>query len=210
MTPRVLGAFVAATALVVLYGWAADVEALKSPLGRVTMKTSTASALLFAGVLLAALPCVDGSRSLGDRAGSTVVSCCAWSVAVLMLGTLAEYLAKTNLGFSSFFVAEPDGARLSVAPGVPSVGTVVGLMASALLGFGVIVGAPWRARAVRVLALTQIAVGGVALVGHALDVPPLYYYGGGVSTAMAVHTAACVALLGVGALRLGEPGERGR
>ena len=204
--PLLIGSAVSLLAAVVLYGWAADVDALKSPLGRVTMKTSTASALLFAGVLLAALPRVDGSRSLSDRVGSTVVSACAWSVALLMLGTLAEYLAKTNLGFSSFFVAEPEGARLSVAPGVPSVGTVVGLMASAMMGFCVLVAAPWRARAVRALAITQIALGSVALLGHVLDVPPLYFYGGGVSTAMAAHTAACLAVLGIGALRLGESG----
>ena len=99
-----------------------------------------------------------------------------------------------------------DRATETVSPGVASVGTMV---AYTLIATMLCLRVARLGRPIRALAWIVVALGVIAIVGHAIDVPELRWHIPGKSTAMAIPTAVAFALTGWGhldpALRSAEP-----
>lgn len=86
--------------------------------------------------------------------------------------------------------------HMAVGEGVPSLGTAAGFLLFAVAAWSVLHG-----RNPRVPALAMCGLAATAVTGYVLGIPTLYFHSPELSTAMAIHTAACTGLLGVHMLR---------
>jgi len=180
---RAAGLCAAAAGILVLFGWAADLPLLKSPLpGAVTMKANTALGFVALGLApwLLARGRLAAARGLS---GAT---------AVLAGLTLLEYLGGGSFGIDQLLFADPDGGNL---PGRMAPGTALAFLfqSAALLLL-----AAGRIPAAQLTALFSGAIGLIGLLGYLLDAEALY--GVGPFTSMAVHTALLFSLLALATL----------
>lgn len=181
---------VAGIGLLVLLGWALDLSALKriAP-GLVSMKATTALALLASG---AALVCLRAGASLrSKRCGRAL----GLLVAVIGIAVGAEWLFG-GLGFDQLLFHDPTSAH----PGRPSQHTAVSLL---LFGLALAAtDAPGDRRRHLVTALTTAFAIVVlfAMVGYVYGVH--YLHSGTEETGIAIHTLLALILLAVGLLCL--------
>lgn len=184
----ILGGVVTVVGCVVLAGWTLDIDVLKSVLpGFVTMKGSTAISFVLTGFTMLCFMFAVKKRTWAQV---VVVVTCLWKLA-LMTNVLYGFAGGQPL-------EDLDDAVLSVAPGIPSLGTVTCFILSALVGLYVV----WRTSQLffltKISGLAIASLGLVALVGYTLETPVMYYYSSGTSTAMAIHTAMLFVVIGFG------------
>ena len=177
----------------ILYGWIADIGALKHPYPwQQTVKVPTAICLVMAGILLYLIR----GNGIGPRSQILGSAMCFGLLGITLALTIGELLGKST-GVEHIFVSENELAAYSVKPGVPS-----GL---ALFSFTLIVAAGicWifeRRRVIRHLFCVVGGVSAVALFGYLVGNPALYGYVPGRWSGMAVYTAisfACLAVAGM-------------
>jgi diguanylate cyclase (GGDEF)-like protein len=176
---------VAATGVLVLFGWLFNIESLMSVVpGLVRMKPNTAVAFLFAA---AALYCAH-------RGGQRLLQAsCIGIVFILGAASLWEDLHGTNLGIDQLLfrdpIPSPHPGRMALFSAVPFVITAAFLF-------------PFRFRkSERVsdsMALVVAAGSAFAVVGYLYGVPVLY--GSIRYTAMAIHTGIAFIILALGFL----------
>lgn len=187
---RVLGAVAIFAALLVLAGWAFDIQLLKSVLpGAATMKANTALGFLLSGLGLWLLATPSAAASTA-RTRTRLAASCAGLVALLGTATLAQYLFGVDFGIDTLLVAD---ANPRMAP--------VTAFAFILLGLALLLrDAPRRGAQLlaEVCALTVALIGLLALLGYAYGVESLYRLYN--YTSMAVHTALLFVLLSLGLL----------
>lgn len=170
---------------VVLLGWWVESERITHViLGAVSMKATTALCFVFCG-----LSCL----ALRVRREVPAVVLAGNAMTVMLLAGMSQLA-----GLAGPLAIETGVVPHSVAPGVPSVGTMASFLA---IGAGVLLGVanadPW---AFRVCGAAAAAFGVVGLVGYAIGAEPLRFRAEW-SSAMAIHTCAGFACLG-GALYL--------
>ena len=192
---RGIGALATVVGIVVVYGWIADVVALRSLFpGFPQMKLNAAVAFVLAGVSLGLL---------NDRARARVAAAraCALAVALIGLLTLLEYAFGWTLGIDELVLADhtADGPH----PGrIPVAGALNFLLVGALLGLldlrcptvphrqG-----PWPAQW---LALLIAVISFVVLLGYIYGAASLYRPRS--SSPVALHGVVLFMLLALGAL----------
>ena len=185
---RVVALVVAVAATLVLLGWAAGVETLKSLLpGLVTMKVNTAGCLLLLAVGVAA-------RRRGVTIGVVAL------VVAITAGTLLEYAAGLHLGIDELLVDDPASVGNN-PPGRMAPTTAVCLLVLALSLLAALRG---LLRTARTLHLSAFFLGAVAMLGYVYGVEQLYAVTA--YATMAAHTAVLVALTAL-ALDLALPGS---
>lgn len=182
---RFLCVLVSLCGATVLAGWMFEIDQLTrvSP-GLVTMKVSTACCFLLGGIMGYLM---HHRNSIHWRL--MVVSCLAWSMIGLMAITLYSSVTGKVIGIA---IAGDDG-MLSVAPGTPSIGTMIAFIMYGFFGLMYTLGVQYS----YILPHAVGIIGTTALAGYAFGVPEWYFYFPDESTAMAVHTAACFLLLGI-------------
>lgn len=104
---------------------------------------------------------------------------------LLSAGAAAVWLAQ--FGMLPFLEFEGEAAAWSVGANVPSWATTIAATCVALAS----IARRWW------LFASTAAIGATALLGYALQVPALFFYVDGVSTAMAFHTGASFLVFGV-------------
>lgn len=184
---RKLGAAAIVAALLVLAGWAFDIQILKSVIpGASSMKANTALGFLLCGLGLWLLTTPPAAA----RTHTRLAAIYAGLVALLGMATLAQYLFSVNLGIDTLLVAD---ANPRMAPATAFAFTLLGL---ALM----LRDAPQRGAQLltEACALIVILIGLLALVGYTYRVEELYRLYN--YTSMAIHTALLCMLLGVGLL----------
>ena len=142
----------------------------------VTMKFTTALMFTVSGIGIYA-------RTNYDARNSTATTCGFVILGVLFFLSYDLWIGGKVQSF------EGDDAVMTIAPGLPSAGTMGCFfgMASMLILHNDTV---WRSIS-RIISV----VAAVALAGYALDMPALYYYSENLSTAMAIHTAGLFLML---------------
>ena len=191
--------------VVVLSGWAFDVQALRNLYpGFPSMKANTALCFVLVGVALALAPWA-ASRAAGLSQG------CAALAFAIGLATLTEYATGLDFGIDKILFSDPQAnepqhrvnGRMSMATAVVF---VVSGLALFLLSLGLrtahISKTFWDA-----IAGVVVAVGGFSILGFVFDLHILYEWYAPFGT-VAIHTAVGFILLGTGiwlAARLGRP-----
>lgn len=200
--PRVLGmlrrlsrgtAFTAiAVGMLVLFGWALDIELLKSVRpGLVTMKPNTALAFVLAGVAFWTLQ--SGWVIPHARA---VTLACATVVAAIGLLTLSEDLWGLDIGIDRLLFEETAPAVQTGAPGRMSPATALSFSIVGAALFILASPGQRRYRFAQSLALLALAISTLGLLGYAYDIESLYRWPPYAS--MAVHTAIVMFVLSLG------------
>ena len=185
---RRLGALVAVVGVLVLIGWAVEITVLTSVLpGLVSMKLNAAVCLGLLGLALAQ-----------PRRPWLV-----WTVVAVVLliatATLVEYVGAVDLGIDELLVGDP-GDPGGNPPGRMAFATA---FSAAFLAVALAVARCGRVRLSRMLATVPFTLGGLAILGYAYGVEPLYEVAE--ASAMAMHTAVIIVALAV-AHDLAHPG----
>jgi signal transduction histidine kinase len=186
----------AVTAIVVgalvLVGWMLDIPALKSVLpGLVTMKANTALALLLAGVSLWLLR-TEQAYEWARR----IAQACAFTVTMVGLLTLSEYLFGWDMGIDQLLFLEPLRAGGTSQPGRMAPATALSL---ALLGLAMLRLSTRRGHLLAHSLSLTVALGSLlAVIGYVHGVKSLHaiapFWTMEVNSALAL-TLLCVGLL---------------
>lgn len=168
------------------------------------MKFLTALSFLFCGASLVVLSVPRLRRMIGMHFASAVMA--GLTFAIMFCSLLNA--SFNGVPITDFFVMESAAAVQTVAPGKPSLATILSFMALAAYIVTVPPDCRWiRSKLHTGLAVSVIATASTALVGYAANRPELYFYFPGRSTAMALHTAIFFLVLGVIAARLPKSEE---
>ncbi len=190
------------TGILVIIGWVFDITVLKSISPAWTsMKFVTAFAFILSGITLYFI--VRALEGEFDQA-QIVLSVTSFTITLLMGVLFFSALFGIRTGLEDLFIKEPSGTIKTVAPGRPSIPTMVNFLLIAAAGIQV----TWNSKNLRnkltVLGIIIAAVGALAIVGYITGSPHLYYFFEGKNTAIACNTAVLFVLLGIGLLCLNE------
>lgn len=185
---------VAAAGAVVMLGWLLDIPALKSVHPAwVTMKFITAFSFVLSGVTIYCVARIARGEHVWAQ---LLLPGLVLALLLPMAGLLAGSVLGLNVGLSELFVHEASGVALTVAPGRPSIMTMVCFTLVAAVGLAAMFAPGGTPRLWRIAGAVLAAIGAVALFGYARGAPLYYFYWENHSTAMAAHTALLFVLLG--------------
>ena len=183
---------VAMLGIAVLLGWALHIAVLKSVLpGWATMKANTALAFVLAGGALAA---ITWGQDVGDwRKVHIAIGLVLMVIALLTLG---EYLFGVDFGIDQLLVKDSPETVSAAPPGRMALATALGF---AFAGLALVLLDSRRARwGSQAAAIVVNLIGVLAILGYGYGVAALY--GVGAYSSMALHTAAGLVVMSLGAL----------
>jgi len=198
--PKAASAIVIFVCCLVLLGWMLNLLALKSFLpGLVTMKANTALSFLLSGVSLWLLH-EQGERPTDNfpLLRHRFAQVCGFTVTMIGLLTLSQYLFHWNLGIAQLIFREMEGAVGTSHLGRMAPATALNFI---LIGFALLLLGRKTSRgdwSVQFLAATAALVSWQPLLGYAYGFEALY--GIGSYTQMALHTVLTFIVLCVGTL----------
>lgn len=180
--------------ILVMCGWILDISILKSILPMwVTMKFSTALCFLISGLTIIS---IAGMKKYPGLAQISL----SMTTMLLMLFMASLFLSSflgMRTGIEELFIKETQEAIRTTVPGRPSLGTMINFILIAIAG----IAAMFRWAQLKVFLMfigrTVMVIGGIAVLGYVLNLPPLYYAFEGLSTAMACHTALLFMIVGM-------------
>lgn len=190
---KFLSFFVALVGALVIIGWIFDIGILKSVLPNlVEMKFVTALCFIAGGIVLYSA----AEEQLED---SFVIQAILPAAILLILILMATLLITSIFGVSTsidnLFIKENVGAINTVAPGRPSILSMINFVFVALVGILLSLGS--RKHLQWIGSLVAI-IGSIAVLGYIINQPILYYLVVGRTTAMALNTAILFILIGIG------------
>lgn len=182
---------------IVLLGWAADIDLIKSILPeRVTMKPNTAICFVVSGILLGLwhLRSRLNTRKFQRKLTFLIV---LGSVFVILLGllTLIEYYFQIDLKINQLLFPSAPEAVDAVVQGKMAPNTAVNFL---LWESALILLTHQRWYSAQLCSLLSFLVALLALTGHLYAITP--FYSAGSPTGMAIHTAICFILLSLSIL----------
>lgn len=197
LAPTLPGSVAVFIGIVVLVGWALDVDGLKSILpGLLTMKANTALCfvLMGAGVVLL-------FRSTESPRSTWVGRVLIGTAATIALATGAQYVTGVDLGIDQLAFPDPAGATGALVPGRMSPLTAVGFLMLAVAALA----APAFRRTVIVLAGVVLATALVFVFEFVFGAAAPTFLAG--STPMAVISAVTMGTLSFGVIGLLGPAD---
>lgn len=186
--------------IAVLAGWMFDIGSLKSiSPAWVSMKFDTALSFVLSGTSLYFI--VRAQEGAFEKA--QIALSITTLILVLIMGILFfSSLFEVYTGTENLFLKEAEGEVKTVSLGRPSFLTMIGFMLVASAGIMAMLGSRNLRLRLKIVGSIIAMIGFVAIIGYTFDLPFLYYFKAGISSAMAVHTAAFFILLGIGLLCL--------
>jgi hypothetical protein len=196
---KTLSFLVAAAGLTVMAAWIFDIVLIKSIAPAfVSMKFSTAFSFVISGTTLYFLA---RAREGGFEKAQVALSITSFILAILMGLLFFSAVFGIETGIENLFVQDT-GDEKSVAPGLPSVPTMINFLLIALAGIITIVNPAGTLPKLKTIGVMVGAIGITAVLGYVFNAPLLYYFIPGVNSAMALHTALLFMVLGTGLLCL--------
>ena len=172
---KLAGALAASFGIAVALGWLLDVPTITKTCA---VELCTAASFILSGASVVFI----SRRSIGSGALAVMLS--GWCLLVMSADLI------------SCAVGMPLSWDLAHDPGVPSIGTMLAFMVHSLAVISAASGALTDSLK-RAMFGTVTAISGVAIIGHFIHAPSLYYTVPGVSTGMAIHTAVGLLILGI-------------
>jgi uncharacterized membrane protein len=197
---KILSLMVMAAGVCVIVGWIGDIDVLKSLRPTwVSMKFTTAVAFVLSGITLYFI--VRAVEGEFDKA--QVVLSITSLVIILLMGILFfSAVMKVPTGIEDLFIKEPPNTVKTIAPGLPSIPTMFTFILMGIAGIVILLNPDKYHLKLKVIGMAVTTIGALAVAGYGIDIPVLYYYIGGISSAMAFHTSVLFVLLGTGLLCL--------
>ncbi|MGB3308291.1 MAG: ATP-binding protein [Nodosilinea sp.] len=193
------GIVVLVLGVLVLLGWALDIDILKSVIpGRITQKPNTALGLSMSGLGLLLWHWRQSSQRLGRyhrwyKLGLMVV---LYLVVALGVVTLIEYSLGVDLGINRLVWVEPSPDVVdAIVGGRPAPNTAISFV---LLGWALLLLVQQRYWVAQGVSLGVFFIALLALNGHLYAVTDFYQVGS--PTGMAIHTAVSFLLLSLGVM----------
>lgn len=198
---RAVGLTCFAIGLTVLLGWHNNIGLLLNINPEwVTMKPSTAFGFQLSGIIFM---CIEPTLSHTSKKCEFCVMLCSCILLSNMWLIGMQGLFRVSLGLEDLIFKESvDQAILSVAPGIPSVGTILLFIIVSSIGICAFFNTENFYKRSFKLSIVLVILSVIALVGYVFDVKTLYFYIPKFSTAMAVHTAFCFMILGISSFRI--------
>jgi len=199
-TARVISIAVIIAGVVVIIGWCFDIGFLKSIRPSwVSMKFTTAFAFVLSGITLYFI--VRALEGEFDKA-QVVISITSLAIILIMGLMFFSTLLNIKTGAEDLFIKDTSVSPMMVAPGMPSIPSMLNFMLIGAAGILTILSPERFPFKLKIIGLIIGLIGATAIVGYIIDVPLLCYYIEGVNSAIAFHTAALFVLLGIGLLCL--------
>ncbi len=199
-TVKILGSIVIVSGIAVLTGWAIDSAILKGLIpGGVSMKILTALCFILSGVALIVMSYrVEGRLNLSQ----SLLPIVCITMLLIMATLFAGPILGIRIAIEDFFSKEAQDTVMTVAPGMPSMGTSLSFVFIAIASLLTLFNIRNLRAKLSFLGWMVGALGGLALLGYLLNVPLFYYYLKGLSTAMALNTALLFVMIGAGLMLL--------
>ena len=190
---------IATIGLVVLIAWIYDIPQLKSIIPDApSMKFSTAVAFICSGVAIYFVLELLTSKHRIPSAASQVILPAAILIIILFMSThIASAVLSRPSGIDNLFVKEAQDTPFTASPGRPSGVTMTNFL---LIAVATTFAITQHSSMKKILSIMGIVIGlsaAIALIGHAVGVPILYYALEGVTTGMAIHTAVLFLVVGL-------------
>lgn len=197
---KVIGAVVALSGAIVMFGWFLDIAVLKSILpGFVTMKFITALSFFLSGILIILMTEKD------DEISNYFVLIISFVIILWMTAFFISLFLGISVGIENLFVKEAEGAVKTTVPGVPAIPTMLCFIFIALAGL-VSYANSNISKTLSFIGIIIAVLGGIAVIGYLINVPVLYYTFEGY-TSMALNTAILFVLAGIGLVLIGKKKE---
>jgi hypothetical protein len=199
-TAKFLSLVIIAASAAVIAGWVFNVPMLKSiSPAWVSMKISTAICFLLSGVSLYYM----ARAREGDSETAQIVLFITTLIIMLLMGTLFfSGLLGVRTGIEDLFVKDMTVAIKTVAPGRPSLPTMLNFMLMSVAAILTLVDFKRLRTAHRTIGIVIGLIGAIAITGYIVGAEALYYYFEGINSAIALNTACLFVLLGAGLLCL--------
>ena len=207
-TAKVFAIIIAATAILVMVGWAYDVGFLKSiSPSWVVMRLMTAVAFLLTAFILYYI-----TEDMEGRTGvaGIVLPLVSFFSAVIMMSLLYSDLLGISTGVENWFAAATGNAAKTPALTRPALPAIFNFILVAVSGI-VTVFHPARLKSILSwLGGIIAAIGAFTCSGYLLNLSQLYISIAGINAAMACHASILFVLFGAGLLLLGRQEEATR
>ena len=174
----------------VILGWVCDIPVFRHIHPEwVSMKFNTALSFLFGGL---------GGMALGltrrwpeyDWALEHVRFFLSLSIFGIMSSLLLVSVVGGEIGITRAFADHESGVK-TIAPGMPSVGTIIAFSLMAISGL------IRRGKHLGAIGIAITWIGILSTIGYVASAPIFYYYIPGYSTAMAIHTGIGFSVAGL-------------
>lgn len=189
-----LGIIILFVGLLVMFGWFADIDSLKTfLLDGTEMKFNTALAFVISGIVICTM-----SKTREEKVGfaKSIFALCTVIFMLLIVHVVSPVVGlQTEL--ESVFLTMPNAEINTTVPNLPSILTVIDFL---LVAIACIFEISAYSKLKKFLLLSGIFItptGAICLIGHVFDIPSLYYSFDGWSTAMAIHTGILFTLTGL-------------
>jgi len=197
---KILAIVVVIVGILVTIGWVLDIGTLKSISPNwVTMKLSTAVSFIFSGVTLYFITRIQEGKS---AAAQVALPASGLIIFLFMITLLVSVFAGIRTGIEDLFIKETGEAVETTTPGRPSVATIINFILIITTCIFALSDSTKFKKSLSWIGAIVAAVGGLSVVGYAVNSPVLYYSIEDVSTAMALHTSILFVMLGVGLILL--------
>ena len=197
---KLISCVVALAGITVIIGWIFDIRSLISIRPEwISMKFSTAFCFILSGVTLYFI-----ARALeGELDAVQVILPITSLVLILFMGTFFfSFITGVHIGLEDLFFRDVTLVPTSVAPGRPSLPTMINFLLVAVASFLILLNNDSVRSKLRLIGFVISAVGLLAVIGYVFNVPLFYYYIRGINSAVACHTAILFVVLGAGFLCL--------
>lgn len=178
--------------IMVLIGWGVDSTLLTSIKDTwVSQKQSTSYSLIISSIMMY---CMNLKWPWKTRGEGMALMACGWlfiSISNIISSYYGDILLNNFFGVSSNAL---DTGVMSSSAGIPSSGTVFSFIC---VGLYMYLAGAWRYISKAIPTLLMF-ISGSAIIGHILDIHLMFYYIEGISTAMAIHTAVPLFIIGLG------------
>jgi PAS domain S-box-containing protein len=191
---KILATIVFGIGILITIGWIFNVATLKEILPHaVNMKFSTSISFIFSGIILYYIAKMQNGR-LG--LSEIAISGSGMVIFLFMVTLLVSNLTGIHTGIENLFVKEAYDENTSVL-GRPAIITMVDFILIVTAGIFSLSDYMKSKRLPFWIGLVILSSGSLSLVGYATNLPYLYYYMPGLSTAMAIHTSILFVLSGM-------------
>lgn len=202
---KMAGYAVALWGMLVVFGWVFDIDWLKTPSPQIiSMKFLTAVSFVLSGfvlIMIAKLSVNEDSSGLF----AIILPILSLIIMLIMATIFFSVVAGFDLGFVNAIIKEEPGAIgtvYSVGLGMPSISTMVGFIFIALAGLVAPLSFCRKNFYFTLFGVVAAIIGGIAVIGYVINIPILFYYVPGKSSAIAINTALLFVIWGLGMIIL--------